>query len=124
MLQHVFLDLAFGPIWATSPPSGSIASDGRSLGCLGERSLKRFRVHRRGEHAEGALARGLLALFRGAGGAVGERDDVEALLEGGAHGRFNATVRQEARKCERLDAVLQQLLLQICSRKRIEPALP
>mmetsp|Transcript_46340 Transcript_46340/g.150416 ORF Transcript_46340/g.150416 Transcript_46340/m.150416 type:complete len:312 (+) Transcript_46340:131-1066(+) len=75
--------------------------------------------HRRGEHAIRA-ARDRLPLLGGRRARVGQRDHVEALFVGGAHGRLNAAVGEEPGQHNRLDAVRLELRLEVGAREGVE----
>mmetsp|Transcript_37632 Transcript_37632/g.121663 ORF Transcript_37632/g.121663 Transcript_37632/m.121663 type:complete len:400 (-) Transcript_37632:53-1252(-) len=75
--------------------------------------------HRRGEHAIRA-ARDRLPLLGGRRARVGQRDHVEALFVGGAHGRLDAAGGEEPGQHNRLDAVRLELRLEVSAREGVE----
>src|SRR6476646_2450255 len=103
------------------------AAESAGAGAPHRRSLERLghfaAGHRLAEHRVVAGGRDALLLAAGGGSTVGQRDHVVALLVGGAHGRLDAAVGQEAAQDHRLDLAAAQHEVEVGGRKRVQDAL-
>merc|ERR1719231_2216099 len=72
---------------------------------------------------ESAIHRRLVALLRDGRAAVGQRDDIVALLARCTHRALDAAIRQEAAEGDGFDPIRREQLLQIGIRERVEALL-
>jgi hypothetical protein len=77
-----------------------------------------------GKHGEVFFKREVLLLFGQRRGAIGERNNAEALLVTCTCRRFNAAVRQEAGDHQSLDPARTKDKVEVCAGEGVESALP